>query len=341
VDWSFKRKLAIGAAAVTVLGGGGAAYAVTKANDDNDRQAFLGDVAKRLNVTPQQLNDALKGAFEDRLQAAVKAGRLTQDQADQIKKKIDAAGGGVPFLGPGPGIERHAFGFGPFGPVKSGIDAAAKYLGLSDQQLLDKLRSGKSLADVAGDQNKSVDGLKTAIQDSVKTDLDAAVKAGKLTQGDENNILDKLNAHLDDLVNNKGFGPAVGVPGPFLFRAGPFGPIKSGIDGAAKYLGLTQQQLLNKLRSGKSLADVAGDQNKSVDGLKTAIKGSVKSDLDSAVKAGKLTQTQENKILDNLNAHLGDLVNEKRFGHPAGLSKRRFHFGTAPAGGPPPGLPIF
>jgi hypothetical protein len=210
VDWSFKRKLAIGAAAVTVLGGGGAAYAVTKAND-NDRQAFLGDVAKRLNVTPQQLNDAIKGAFEDRLQAAVKAGKLTQDQADQIKKKVEAAGAGVPFIGPGPGIDRHVFRAGPFGPIKSGIDSAAKYLGLTDQQLLDKLRSGKSLADVAGDQNKSVDGLKTAIKNSVKSNLDAAVKAGKLTQTEENNILDKLNAHLDDLVNNKGFGPPAGL----------------------------------------------------------------------------------------------------------------------------------
>src|SRR5881275_3343354 len=108
VQRSVRRKLAIGAAGLVVLGGGGAAYAVTKAND-NDRQAFLGDVAKRLNVTPQQLNDALKGAFEDRLQAAVNAGKLTQDQADQIKKKVEAAGAGVPFFGGGPRVSRHFF----------------------------------------------------------------------------------------------------------------------------------------------------------------------------------------------------------------------------------------
>ena len=343
---SVRRKLAIGAAGLVVLGGGGAAYAVTKAND-NPRQAFLGDVAKRLNVTPQQLNDAINGAFADRLDAAVKAGRLTQAQADQIKKKVEA-GGGAPFLGAGPAVRGHVFfGAGPFGPTKRGLDAAAKYLGLTDQQLLAKLKSGKSLADVAGDQNKPVDGLKTAIKDSVKSDLDSAVKAGKLTQTQENNILDRLNAHLDDLVNNKGFGPDAGMPGPFFFKAGPFGPIKSGIDAAAKYLGLTQPQLLEKLGSGKSLAAVAGAQNKSVDGLKTAIENSVKSDLDSAVKAGKLTQTQENKLLDKLNANIDDLVNNKGFGPPAGLSKRRawgaghgFRFGAAPPGGPAPVFPI-
>ena len=344
MERGLRRKLAIGATAAVVLGGGGAAYAVTKSND-NDRQAFLGDVAKRLNVTPQQLNNAIKGAFEDRLDAAVKAGKLTREQADQIKKKVEA-NGGVPFPGAGPAV-RGGFFFkaGPFGPIKSGIDAAANYLGLTQQQLLDKLRSGKSLADVAGDQNKSVDGLKTAIKDSVKADLDSAVKAGKLTQTEENNLLDKLNANIDDLVNNKGIGPLPG--GPAMHGHFFLGPIGGGFDAAAKYLGLTDPQLRSKLSSGKSLADIAGDENKSVDGLKTAIKNSVKSDLDSAVKAGKLTQSEENNILDKLNASIDDLVNIKGFGPPAGLSKRRawgaghgFRFGAAPPGGPAPVVPI-
>src|SRR5256885_1620767 len=211
VERSVKRKLAIGVTGLVVLGGGGAAYAVTNAND-NGREAFLGDVAKRLNVTPQKLNDAIKGAFEDRLDAAVKAGKLTQAQADQIKKKVEQ-NGGPPFLGGGPPGAGGQFFFraGRGGAIEDGLGAAAKYLGLTDQQLLDKLRSGKSLADVAGDQNKSVDGLKTAIKDSVKSDLDNAVKAGKLTQTDENNVLNKLTGHLDDLVNNKGFVPPAGI----------------------------------------------------------------------------------------------------------------------------------
>src|SRR3954452_12612724 len=125
VQRSVRRKLAIGASGLVVLGGGVAAYAVNKAND-NPRQAFLGDVAKRLNVTPQKLNDAIKGAFEDRLDAAVKAGRLTQAQADQIKKKVEP-GGGVPCLGGGPPVGGGQFFFraGPGGAIKDGIGSAA------------------------------------------------------------------------------------------------------------------------------------------------------------------------------------------------------------------------
>jgi hypothetical protein len=218
VERGLKRKLAIGASGLVVLGGGGVAYAVTK--PDNNRQAFLGDVAKRLNVTPDQLNNALKGAFEDRLGAAVKAGKLTQAQADKIKKQIEQ-NGGAPFIGPGPGIAgagpgafRHrGFRGGPLGvrgPIKDGLDAASKYLGLSDKQLVQKLASGKSLADVAGDQSKSVDGLKSAIKDAVKSDLDGAVKNGKLTQKQESDLLGKLDTRLDNLVNRKGFGPRPG-----------------------------------------------------------------------------------------------------------------------------------
>jgi hypothetical protein len=230
VERNVKRKLAIGATGIAVLGGGGAAYAVTKAND-NGRQAFLGDVAKRLNVTPDQLNNALKGAFEDRLQAAVKAGKLTQAQADAIKKRVQAAGG-APLLGPGVagGPPLRFFHRGPFGPagvrgpIKDGVDAASNYLGLTNQQLLTQLRSGKSLADIAGDQKKSVDGLKSAVTAAVKNDLDKAVTDKKLTQDQENKLLSKLGSRLDTLVNRKGL--LAGPPG--FGKGGAWGARRGG-----------------------------------------------------------------------------------------------------------------
>lgn len=223
LERGMKKKIAIGAAGLAVLGGAGAAYGVTQSGG-NERQAFLNDLAGRLKVTPQQLSNALKGAFEDRLQAAVQGGKLTQAQADAIKKKVEQNGGPPVFgfgHGPGgpggPGFFLHR---GPGGPAKAGLGAAAKYLGLTDKQLIQKLASGKSLADVAGDQNKSVDGLKSAIKDSVKTDLDAAVKDQRLTQAQENNLLSKLDNRIDDLVNRKGLGPGPHFRGPWGAKHG-------------------------------------------------------------------------------------------------------------------------
>ena len=221
MEGRMKRRLAIGATGLAVLGGAGVAYGVTQGGG-NDRQAFLNDVAKRLNVSPDQLNKALTGAFEDRLDAAVKAGRLTQAEADAIKRKVEQHGG-VPLLGvPGPGPR--FFDHGPGGPIKGGLDAAARYLGLSDAQLLDRLRSGKSLADVARGENKSVDGLKSAIRASVKADLDRAVKDKRLTQDQENRILSGLDSRLDQLVNRRGCGPGRELrrPGALGARRGSF-----------------------------------------------------------------------------------------------------------------------
>jgi ribosomal protein S13 len=227
VDRKLKRRLAIGGAVLVALGAAGGAYAVTSGKDDG-RDAYLNDLATRLHVSRDQLNSALKGAFEDRLDAAVKAGQLTQSEADNIKKKVEQNGvvpglGGPPFLGkgPGPGGPHLAFKLG-FG-IGAAADDVAKYLGLTSAQLKDQLAAGKSLADVAKAQNKSVDGLKNEIKSAAKKQLDQALKDKKITQEQENNLLDKLNANLDDLVNAK--------PGNFKgFRHGKNGPHPGGFD---------------------------------------------------------------------------------------------------------------
>jgi polyhydroxyalkanoate synthesis regulator phasin len=216
VNQGLKRRVAIGAASLVAVAGGGVAYAATTSSNPSD--AIVNDAAKRLNVTPDQLRSALQGAFGDQLDQAVKDGKLTQAQADRMKQRI--AKGGLPFGGPGgpgPGGPRGLhlrFGgpgdHGPGGPI--GLDAAAKYLGLSDSALQQQLGSGKTLADVAKAQGKSLDGLEQALVDEAKTHLDQAVKDGKLTQTEADALVKRLQSHVDDIVNGKGPGP--GGPGP-------------------------------------------------------------------------------------------------------------------------------
>src|SRR4029078_5126773 len=107
-----------------------------------------------------------------------------------------------------------------------GLDAAASYLGLTEAQLRTRLESGKSLADVAKAQDKSLSGLKDAMLADAKTKLAAAVKAGRLTSAEEQRILSGLEQHLDDLINvmlpDHRFVFPVGPPGSaFRDGAGP------------------------------------------------------------------------------------------------------------------------
>src|SRR3954468_11527825 len=212
---SAKRKLAVGAAGLAVLVGGGGAYAAgtspssptlaTKTADHAaDQKAFLDDVAKRLNVKRDQLDAAIKGAAEARIDAAVTAGKLTKEQGDEAKKRIES--GALPLLGLGGGPRGggprfgHGGGPGPFGGA-FGLDAAATYLGLSEDALRTQLQNGKSLADVAKAQNKDVAGLKSAMKAAVTKQLEHAVTDKKLTADQKTKILAEIDSRLDDFIN--------------------------------------------------------------------------------------------------------------------------------------------
>jgi AraC-like DNA-binding protein len=215
-----KRKLVIGLVALAVAAFAGGAYAATQNSASNTRQAFLDDVAKRLHVTPQQLSSALNGAAQDQLQAAVKAGRLTQAQANALEQRLKQNGGapGIPFgffgrhfARPGfpvPGFPLHGFGRGFAVPGRAfalgGLEGAAKYLGLSDDQLFQQLSSGKSLAQIATARGKTVSGLEQAMTATMKSRLDKLVADKVLTSAQEKRILSRFSARLAEQVNRKG-----------------------------------------------------------------------------------------------------------------------------------------
>lgn len=97
--------------------------------------------------------------------------------------------------GPGGGGHHHGFRMHK-------LDAAAKYLGMS-QQALEKALEDKTLAQVAKDQGKSVDGLVDALLAEHKAKIAQAVKDGRLTQEDADDLTAGLEKRLTDLVNGR------------------------------------------------------------------------------------------------------------------------------------------
>src|SRR3954470_1445588 len=181
MDASVKRKAIAGTVAALAVGGTGAGIAATKLgnNPSAESKAVVNDAAKELGVQPSALSSALKKALDARVDAAVAAGRVTKEQGAEMKARI--ASDDFPLFG-APGMGGDHFGHHGGGP---GLDAAAKYLGLTEAKLHTELESGKTLAQVAKAQDKSVDGLIAALKADAKTKLDAAVKAGRLTQAQE------------------------------------------------------------------------------------------------------------------------------------------------------------
>jgi transposase-like protein len=207
-----KRKLAAGAAAALAVAGGGAAVAATKhSSPKEESQAVVNNAAQQLGIEPSKLSSALKQALEDRVDAAVTAGRLTKEEGDSMKARIES--GELPLFFAGGDHRR----FDHHGPK---LDAAATYLGLTEAQIRTELESGKTLAQIATTHGKTVDGLVQALYDAQKKELDAGVSAGRLTQAQEDSILANLKQRITGLVNGTPPPRGGGLRGFRSFRGG-------------------------------------------------------------------------------------------------------------------------
>jgi Protein of unknown function (DUF2680) len=104
---------------------------------------------------------------------------------------------------------------GMAGPAAA-LSGVADFLGLSSEQLQSKLQT-KTLAEVAKAQGKSVADLKAAIVDLTKKQLDQAVSQGQLTEAQATQMLERIRASVDEIVNGSlPSGPpgAQGFSGP-------------------------------------------------------------------------------------------------------------------------------
>ena len=118
-------------------------------------------------------------------------------------KKLLAAAGATLAVAAGAGGALAAGGKharGPAGPP--GPAAIASYLGLTAAQLRQQLAAGKTLAQIAVAQGKTVAGLEQAIYADLQAHLDRAVDNGRLTKAQEQTLLARLKSRLDDLLDH-------------------------------------------------------------------------------------------------------------------------------------------
>jgi len=217
-------KFAAGAAAISVilvgLGAAAAVAASSALSASEESKAVIEDAAGQLGVEPDALSDALKQALKNRIDAAVQAGRLTEAQGAELKERIDS-GDGLPLFG---GIRPGGHGLGHTGPFGN-LDNAAAYLGLTEAELRDQL-ADKTLAEIAKDREKSVDGLVQVLATAAEKRIDEAVADGRLTEEQANELKSELDDRIEALVNGEhrghghGFHPGFG-PGSISPRGPP------------------------------------------------------------------------------------------------------------------------
>ena len=209
-----KKRMAAAGLAAGLLGGGAVGFAftgstfgagaqtastttpTTTAPGSNGSAANGGPAATRPDPT-KRLGEVLK--------PLVDKGTITQAQADAVIGALEAAGPAGGFGGRGgPG------GPGRRAPGMGGLDAAAKALGVTTDQLRTDLASGKTIADIAKTKNVDIATVINALVNDEKTRLADAVKSGRLTQAEADQRIAGITDRITKQVNNTLPAPPAG-----------------------------------------------------------------------------------------------------------------------------------
>jgi ribosomal protein S20 len=195
----------------------------------------------------------------------------------------------------------------PHGGHGPKLEAAARALNLSEDDLRAQLRDGKTIAQVAQAQGVDVQTVIDAIVAEATARIDQAVQEGDLTAEEANERKANLQERITRLVNEgkpKGGGPR--GRGPKL-------------EAAAEALGVSEEDLREQLRDGKTLAQVAEDRNVDKQKVIDAMVAEATARIDQAVQEGDLTAEEAKERKANLEERITTLVDEgPQRGHDGG-----------------------
>lgn len=242
-----KRIAVLAGVGVLVGGGLAGAFAATSGQDDPAGD-FASALSKRTGeqITPAEVKGAFTDVLKQRLQEQVAAGRITQDQADQMLERAKNAP--LPGVG-GPG------GAGMHGGGHHGMDeieaAVGKKIGMTEAQIDEQEAQGKTLAQIAEAKGMSRDDLVATIA--------AAIKASERGQGITDAQATQMAGDIAD-----------GKKGPRGDHRG--GPGREAVEQAiTKSLGITEDAWHQAREQGKSPADVAKEKGVEVATLVDAV----------------------------------------------------------------------
>jgi len=198
-------------------------------------------------------------------------------------------------------------GRGGGGLGQAGLEAAAKALNMTADQLSTELWGGQTLADLADKAKVDLQAVRDAVdaanKAAVRDSIEQAVKDGKLTREQADWLLQGID---------KGYAPGYGPCGAGKGTLG-----QAELEAAAKALNMTADQLSTQLWGGRTLAALAERAGVKLEDVQAAVEAArmqaMRDAINEAVKQGKLTQEQadwllkglENNYIPQMRGHFG------------------------------------
>ena len=146
-------------------------------------------------------------ARDQTLSDAVTEGWLTQDQADQMKQRMENAPERMPGGGLGPGFGGRGHGMG--GGGASLVSIAAEKLGMTESDLRTALQDGQTIAALAAEKGVDTQTIVDAYVAKVGENLTQAVTDGRMTQKMADALLEQARTQATDKLDAtwENFGP--------------------------------------------------------------------------------------------------------------------------------------
>jgi hypothetical protein len=181
------------------------------------------------------------------------------------------------------------------------LDAVSAHLGIGRKELRRARRDGKTIAELARAHGTSLKDLQELLVKATAAWLAGRVKNGEITKARSRELLAGARPQIAafirrDAGTKAGEGGKRSSTGDALTTA------------AARFLHLGREELVAKLRSGRTLAGLVAVRKLSVDELKSAMHAAVETKLTLRVQAGTLTEARKRKLLVRADRRIDRLV---------------------------------
>lgn len=193
----------------------------------------------------------------------------------------------------------------------------ATLLGFTTDNLKTELKTGKSLATIAGEKNIPVQSVIDLEAQAITSALNQQLSDGKITQTQYDSLKTNITTWATKFVNDTFKGKAgIKNEGTGLGNHGYAAVLDD--TALANLLGMTSAELKTAVQSGKSLATIAGEKNVTVQAVIDQMTITLTADLDKQLANNQITQAKYDEEKAALTTEVTNYVNGKVGGKGVG-----------------------